>query len=73
MWKLRGHFSYFGITGNSEALRRFRHKVERIWQKWLARRSQRGMTWEKFYALLGRYPLPPPVAIHSKLRLAVNH
>ena len=72
-WKLRGHFSYFGITGNSRALRRFRHKAERIWQKWLARRSQRGMTWERFYALLGRYPLPPPVAIHSKLRLAANH
>jgi group II intron reverse transcriptase/maturase len=72
-WKLRGHFSYFGITGNSGALRHFRHEAERIWQKWLARRSQRGMTWEKFYALLGRYPLPPPVAIHSKLRLAANH
>jgi len=72
-WKLRGHFSYFGITGNADALARFREEVQRIWQKWLGRRSQRGMTWERFHALLGRYPLPPPVAIHSKLRLAANH
>jgi RNA-directed DNA polymerase len=70
--KLRGHFGYFGITGNSNALTRFSHEVRHIWHKWLSRRSQRGMTWEKFNALLGRYPLPPPVAIHSRLRLAAN-
>jgi len=33
--KLRGHYGYFGITGNSMALQRFRYCVQRIWQKWL--------------------------------------
>lgn len=72
-WKLRGHFSYFGITGNQNALVRFRFEVERIWQKWLSRRSQRGMAWERFNSILRRYPLPSPVAIHSTLRFAANH
>ena len=40
--KLRGHFAYFGITGNSFALSRFRGAVVGIWKKWLARRRRRG-------------------------------
>ncbi len=67
--KLRGHDGYFGITGNSSSLRVLRHWVERIWRYWLDRRSQnRHMPWERFAALLKRYPLPPPVAVHSVLR-----
>ncbi len=38
--KLRGHYAYFGITGNGPRLGRFHHQVRRIWQKWLSRRSQ---------------------------------
>lgn len=57
--KLRGHFRYFGRTGNSEAIGRFRYEVVGIWRKWLHRRSQRrGMAWERMYKLLKRYPLP---------------
>jgi RNA-directed DNA polymerase len=59
--KLRGHFGYFGITGNSDAISRFLHEVTGLWRKWLERRSQRGqMTWERMYRLLKRYPLPSP-------------
>jgi RNA-directed DNA polymerase len=59
--KLRGHFGYFGITGNFEALQRFLCEVQRAWQKWLNRRSQRArMNWERMQKLLERYPLPPP-------------
>jgi group II intron reverse transcriptase/maturase len=59
--KLRGHFGYFGITGNYEALARFRHEVISRWRKWLSRRSQRGlMTWERMVRLVKRYPLPTP-------------
>jgi hypothetical protein len=59
--KLRGHFGYFGITGNSSALWRFRNEVAVVWRKWLNRRSQRGqMPWERMKALLARYPLPLP-------------
>jgi len=67
--KLRGHFAYFGITGNSFALSRFRAAVVRIWQKWLSRRRRRGfLSWVVFDRLLRRYPLPPAIAIHSVCR-----
>ena len=33
--KLRGHFGYYGITGNYEALARFQWEVRRTWHKWL--------------------------------------
>jgi RNA-directed DNA polymerase len=46
--KLRGHFGYYGITGNSDALARFRFRVDREWQRWLSRRSQKRLTWERF-------------------------
>jgi RNA-directed DNA polymerase len=59
--KLRGHFNYFGIRGNSRALSRMFHAACRLWQKWLSRRSQRGrLNWDAFNRLLARHPLPPP-------------
>jgi group II intron reverse transcriptase/maturase len=59
--KLRGHFGYFGIIGNYEALDRFLYEVRRAWQRWLNRRSQRArMNWERMQKLLERYPLPRP-------------
>lgn len=68
--KVMGHYAYYGITGNSLRLARFRHEVERIWCKWLGRRSRAAaMTWEKFRELLKRYPLPPARAVHSVLSL----
>ncbi len=71
--KLDGHFGYYGITGNSEALQRFRHAAGKRWQYWLGRRSQKAKTsWEWFKGLEKRYPLPPPIAKHSILRRAAN-
>ncbi|WP_437894755.1 group II intron reverse transcriptase/maturase [Sorangium sp. So ce124] len=59
--KLMGHYGYFGITGNVEALRRFLHEVTRAWRKWLDRRSQRArVNWDRMHALLERYPLQQP-------------
>jgi len=67
--KVRGHFAYFGITGNSFALSRFRGAVVHIWKKWLSRRRRRGfLSWTVFDRLLRHYPLPPAVAIHSVCR-----
>lgn len=58
--KLRGHFAYYGITGNSASLGRFRYHVRRAWHKWLSRRSTRSrIPWERFGELERRYPLPP--------------
>jgi RNA-directed DNA polymerase len=59
--KLRGHYGYFGITGNYESIARFFHEVKTVWRRWLDRRSQRGsMPWERFNRWLKRDPLPPP-------------
>lgn len=58
--KVRGHFNYFGVNGNVEALQRVVRLVERIWGKWLRRRSQRRKSWEWFTRLLRRLPLPAP-------------
>jgi len=56
--KLRGHYAYYGVTGNSGSLSRFLWEVERRWRKWLMRRSrQRTMTWARLRLLLQRYPL----------------
>jgi RNA-directed DNA polymerase len=70
--KLHGHYGYYGITGNSAALARFRYEVQRVWRSWLARRSQQPMTWARFNALMKRFVLPPPIARHSELRRGVN-
>jgi hypothetical protein len=60
-WKLRGHYGYFGLRGNSNAIDRFHREVVRTWHKWLSRRSQRAaIDWEHMMRLLKRYPLPPP-------------
>ena len=54
---LLGHYNYFGITGNGDALRRFRHETERIWGRSLARRNSRRFAWQRFKAVLVRWPL----------------
>jgi group II intron reverse transcriptase/maturase len=59
--RLRGHFNYFGVSGNGRSLRMVLHQAKRAWFKWLQRRSQRRhLTWEKFSAMYARYPLPAP-------------
>lgn len=64
--KLRGHYAYYGITGNARALGRFLHEVERVWRKWLDRRSHHAkMVWDRFRQLLKHYALPPARVVHS--------
>lgn len=64
-----GHCRYYGITGNSIQIGRFRQEVQRAWRVWLNRRSQRAkMTWARFHKLSKRYPLPPAIAYHSVCR-----
>ena len=59
--RLRGHFNYFGVNGNLRSLKLLVEATKRIWHKWLNRRSQRSrLTWERFHALLERFPLPRP-------------
>jgi len=71
--RLRGHYGYFGITGNSRALARFGYEVIEAWRKWLNRRSQNaGMTWERMHRLLKRYPLPQPRIARPAIARAAN-
>lgn len=58
--RLRGHFNYFGVSGNYRSLRRLREQVRVVWFKWLRRRSDRHrLTWERYCDLLRDFPLPP--------------
>ena len=67
--KLRGHYGYYGITGNFRSLKRFKEAVQVIWRKWLNRRSQRArMNWERYHSLLKHYPLLPAVVLKSVYR-----
>jgi RNA-directed DNA polymerase len=71
--KLRGHYAYYGVTGNSGSLTRFLHEVGRRWRKWLNRRNRiRSMLWDKFCRMLQRYPLAPVRTVRSTLRHAAN-
>ena len=64
-----GHCRYYGITGNSIAIGRFREEVQRAWRVWLNRRSQRAkMTWTRFHRLHQRYPIPSAIAYRSACR-----
>jgi len=57
---LRGHYGYYGITGNGRRLRWYLHQVERTWKKWLSRRGRHGnFRWDRLRELLSRHPLPP--------------
>lgn len=67
--KLRGHYGYYGITGNSRALANLRYVVTAIWRKWLSRRSWAGyFSWLRLERLREHFALPPPVVVHSVYR-----
>lgn len=57
---LRGHYAYYGLPSNFRSLNAFNLGVQRLWFRALRRRSQRGMNWRDFSALLIRFPLPNP-------------
>jgi len=59
--RLRGHFNYFGVSGNFRSLLLLVEATRRAWYKWLCRRSQRKrLNWERFADLLAQLPLPRP-------------
>ena len=62
--KLRGHYAYYGITGNYSAIAKLHHRVESLWHAALARRSQRPLPWQTMRSILRRFPLPTPRIVH---------
>jgi len=64
--KLRGHYNYYGVSGNSKMIGNFGYAVTRMAFKWLNRRSQRrSFTWKRVNEYLARYPLPRPLLVHN--------
>ena len=63
--KMRGHYAYYGITGNFRRLSWYAYQVRRAWRKWLSRRDRgSGLNWSRFSELLQRHPLPAPRIVH---------
>ena len=64
--KLRGHYQYYGVSGNYQALCRYYRRTLYFVLKWLNRSGQkRSFTRQGFAAYLRRYPLPVPKIKHS--------
>jgi len=64
--KLRGHYNYYGVSGNSRMIVRFGYVTIRAVIKWLNRRSQRrSFTWKQLNAYLAHYRLPRPRIVHN--------
>ena len=64
--KLRGHYNYFGVTGNSRSLKAFYLRVIRLWKKWLSRRSSHRLSWDRFISLSQHtFVLAKPKIYHS--------
>jgi RNA-directed DNA polymerase len=57
---LREHFAYYGLPSNMRAMASFACEVSKLWHRALARRSQRGVTWDRFNRMLNIFPLPTP-------------
>ena len=69
--KLRGHYQYYGVSGNMKSVLRFYTLTVRMTLKWLNRRSQRkSFSWESFYKYLDHYPLPKPKIVHNLYTLS---
>ena len=61
---LVGHYRYYGVPLNYDALRRFRKQVVRLWKRALSRRSQKGqVNWSRMARLARRW-LPKPRIYH---------
>lgn len=64
---LRGHANYYGVPGNSGALRSFRRSVRYYWHQALQRRSQKGRwTRAKIERFEQRFPLPNLRITHER-------
>jgi hypothetical protein len=71
---LRGHYAYYGVPTNIEALDVFRHEITQRWRRSLLRRSQRRrLNWARMARLADRW-LPVARIVHPwpEARFAVR-
>jgi RNA-directed DNA polymerase len=61
---VRGHFAYYAVPGNSDAMIAFHDQVTRHWHRSLKRRSHRSrLNWERMRRIAERW-LPPVQRMH---------
>lgn len=64
--KLAGHCQYYGISHNYKQVSLFFYEAERIFFKWINRRSQKkSFNWESFNLFMKKHPPPRPRIIHK--------
>ena len=64
--KLRGHWNYYGIIGNSQSLSQYYELTKKLLHKWLNRRSQkRSQSWLAIHRLLDRWRIPRPKIVET--------
>ena len=64
--KLRGHYQYYGISGNYKCMNAYYKHVIKALHKWLNRRSQKkSMSWDNFNNYLKCYSIPSPKIKHN--------
>ena len=73
---VQGHYRYYGVPRNGQALKSFRFEVLRLWRLAIRRRSQKARpTWAWMQAL-GRQWLPYPTICHpypeQRLRVSIQ-
>lgn len=69
--KLRGHYQYYGISGNMRSMERFYRTTMCMTLKWLNRRSQhKSFNRERFKEYVGCYPLPKPSIVYNLYTLS---
>jgi len=61
---VRGYYQYHAVPGNTDHLRLFKCRVNRLWRNVLVRRSQRAqIRWKRITSVLQRW-IPPPRVLH---------
>ena len=71
---LQGFYNYHAVPGNLRRLWALRYRLLRCWWRVMRRRSQRRLSWERFFALVGAW-LPAPRVLHPypDVRFRASH
>ena len=55
---LRGHYNYYGMGGNYQALAKVYHETRKFLKRMLSSRSWKGnVSWELFDLIMGKIPI----------------
>ena len=64
--KLRGHYQYYGVSGNYKGIHRYYSQSIRMLWKWINRRSQKkSMNLKVFWEYINRLRIPKPKICHN--------